>query len=367
MICNNGIIENQNNITMRNTSFREYVNYTIQVNCGITKIKIDEKKIDEYYQKYIKEVSDINNIDIGLINLIASKISVYNKLNNKIYISENKKVQINFENTEIKMNRLREMFNYLDNLKNLDNKINQTINFCNSFDNKFTENQLIKKKNNKFGKKAEKIIYESYDELKNIKISEDDIKNFGLNIYDINHYIINKINKKVLHYYNFLQCIYILTIDEYNKIKENVEDRQRIEDEIFKKKMEPILQSKINEVSLKYDKLIKGLIENNEKKGNELRQTIKELKDNSEKASLELLEIIECKDKIERNNIELEENIIELLEKTTKLEKNNKTLLQENKKLENNIYELEQNKLEEVLFIEDIIKRSSICEMEASS
>jgi len=33
----------------------------------------------------------------------------------------------------------------------------------------------------------------------------------------------------------------------------------------------------------------------------------------------------------------------------------------------NNIYELEKNKLEEVLFIEDIIKRSSICEMEASS
>ena len=364
MICNNNVIEKQN---IRNTSFREYVNYTILVNCGITKIKIDEKKIDEYYEKYIKEVSDSNSIDIGLINLIASKISVYNKLNNKIYISENKKVQIKFENTEIRMNKLREMFNYLDNLKNLDNRINQTINFCNSFDNNFSESQLIKKKNNKFGKKVEKFIYESYDELKNIKISEDDIKNFGLNIYDINQYIINKINKKVLHYFNFLQSIHILTKDEFKKIKENVEDRQRIEEEIFKKKMEPILQLKINEVTSKYDKLIKNVIEINEKTGNELRQTIKELKDNSEKASLELLEIIECKDKVEKNNIELEDNIIELLEKTTKLEENNKTLLEENKKLENIINELEQNKLEEVLFIEDIIKRSSICEIEASS
>jgi hypothetical protein len=89
MICNNS--DKQINKSLQNTSFRDYVNYTIIIQCGITKIKVDENKIDEYYQKYIKEFSEknlgkikrdffIEKLSSDLKKINSKKISIFKKI-----------------------------------------------------------------------------------------------------------------------------------------------------------------------------------------------------------------------------------------------------------------------------------------------
>lgn len=314
-------------------SLKEYINYTENINCfGIKSIKYDAIKIDEYHQEIIQILSKKYDINIDLVKLIDSNIILSNNKKNN---------QIRLEEAQMKNNNLI-MICQFDSLKNLNEKIYQIITFCNSCT--YTKDDLRKK--------VDEIVYKYYDKIINMKISENsiNIKLMGLNLDDINNFIISKINKEVLYCFDFVRFVFSLKDEEYNRIKQNIEEEKKLEEEEFNKKMELILQAKNNEITSKYDKLIKNVIENNEKKCNELNKIIRELKDNGETASLELLNILEEKEKIKQNNIELEQNIMDLIKK--------------NKVLEEKIEELEKRKLEEVKFIEDIIRRSSISDCE---
>ena len=313
-------------------SFKEYVNYTISVNCiGSKTIQIDATKIDEYHQKCIKEISEKYDINIELIKLIDSKIIIpINKLSHNIFIDYNTEIQIRFENAEIKNNKLIKICccNDVYNIKKLNLKINQIIRFCNQLTNKYTVEQLTKKKSNGLlSSKVELIIYENYNELSDIKLEEynynkfplDITNKFSLNIKDINNYILKQINEDALYCYNFVLYIYSLSNEEYNKIKENVQLKLKNKEEIFNKKIEPIIKEKVKEVSLNYDRIIKNLVYQNELRVSELNNIIEELKNNAEQASIELLTILEEKEKLEIENKQL-------TQKNTELEFHNKEL-----------------------------------------
>ena len=327
-------MDNDNN-RIENITFKDYVSITI-VNCGIKKTIINPIKIDEYYNQVIKNIVKKYNVDIDLINLIESKIIITK--HNKYFINNNNKNKIKFENTVVKLNDLQLSCSSESFIK-LNNQIKQIVTFCNNCKyDKYNKYQ--------FNKNTDKIICEIYDELKDLKISEDSIKFLRLNLNDVYALISKKIDKKYIDYYDIICIGFSLKENEYNILKQNVYEIKIIEEEIFNKRMELIIQEKSNEITSRYDKLIKNVIESNEKKCNELNNIIKELKDNSDKATHELLDILENNDKIKQNNTELEDNIIELLEK--------------NQKLEKQIEEYEQNKIKEVQFIENIIKNSSI-------
>ena len=150
-----------------NISFKDYINYTETVNClGFKIINYDIDKINEYQLKCIIDIAKELNQDTDLIKLIDSKIVIPI---NKSYIGYN--TASNIENAEIKNNKLIEIYNNNSQkikLTNMD--INCIINFCNNYLNKYTEAQLSKKKSNgTLSKKSERIIYENYTYLSNLK------------------------------------------------------------------------------------------------------------------------------------------------------------------------------------------------------
>ena len=340
-----------------NISFKDYVNYKVSTGCfGTVSIKLDVNKVEEYHKKCITDISSQMQVDIELVKLIDSKIIVpINKLNDTLFLCRNKNIgdQIIFEDTEIRINKLYELCNNNSVIiQRLNNQFNKILIFSNSLFSKYTLAQLTKKKsNNCLSKKVEKIIYESYNDLLDIKPSQNDLAPLAFNINDINIMINSKSNiskELVLYCYNFIHYIYSLTSEEYNKIKKKVELRLDIEDKELNKRIEPIIKSKSNEISLNYDKIIKNIIESKEKEVNTLKQVIESLKDNASTASVELLSILEEK--------EILKNIIfELKEKTKFLEK-------QNKELEEKIQKLEDNNLDDkdCEFIEELIRRSSI-------
>jgi len=298
-----------------NISFKDYINYTETVNClGFKIINYDIDKINEYQLKCIIDIAKELNQDTDLIKLIDSKIVIPI---NKSYIGYN--TASNIENAEIKNNKLIEIYNNNSQkikLTNMD--ISCIINFCNNYLNKYTEAQLSKKKSNgTLSKKSERIIYENYTYLSNLKnniqilINIYNFNNIKINMEDINNIIMIKIKPEAKYCFNFVLYIFSLKFEEYNKIKERVELRLKIEEENFQKKIEPIIQEKTNTISLRYDLIIKNIIESNEKKCNGLNIIIKELKENGEQASLELLNVLRQKDKLEIKIKELESHTLE--------------------------------------------------------
>jgi hypothetical protein len=294
-------------------SFKEYVNYDVNINClGQRCITLDSTKIDEYHQNCIKEMSEKFEVDIELIKLIDSQIVVpINILSKKFFINHDTEALIKFENTQIKNNLLIELCSIFPNkysIKKLNNDIFQIVKLCNELVNKYTVEQLTKRKsNNLLSFKVEKIIYENYGVINSLKIMESNYIQYGLKQKNINEFILKKIDIEALYCFNFVLYVHSLSSDEYNKIRERVELRLKEEEETFNRKTESVIQAKINEVSLKYDRIIKNIIGQSEKQ-------INELKDNGYKASVELLAILEEKFRMEHKIQELEEKIKELEE-----------------------------------------------------
>jgi len=296
-------------------SLKDYINYTETVNClGFKIINYDIDKIKDYQLKCINDIAKELNQDNDLLKLIDSKIIIPI---NKSYIGYN--TASNVENAEIKNNKLIEIYNnHNDKIKLTNINITNIISFCNSSINKYTEAQLNKRKSDgTLSKKLEKIIYENYTDLNNLKeniqilITMYNFNNIKINMEDINNIIINKIKPEAKYCFDFVLYIFSLKYEEYNKIKERVELRLKIEEENFQIKIEPIIQEKINTVSLRYDLIIKSIIESNERKCNELNYIIKELKENGQQASIELLNILKQKDELENKIKELESHTLE--------------------------------------------------------
>jgi len=296
-------------------SLKDYINYTETVNClGFKIISYDIDKIKEYQLRCINNIAKELNQDTELIKLIDSKIILPI---NKSYIGYN--TASNVENAEIKNNILIEIYNNNSQIIKLSNiDINYIINFCNNFVDKYTEAQLNKRKSDgSLSKKLEKNIYENYTYLNNLKeniqilITMYNLHNIEISMKDINNIIINKIKSEAKYCFDFVLYIFSLRFEEYNKIKERVELRLKIEKENFQTKIEPIIQERINTVSLRYDLIIRNIIESNERKFNESNSIIEELKENSEQASLELLNILRQKDELENKIKELESHTLE--------------------------------------------------------
>jgi len=317
-------------------SFKDYVNYTVNVNClGFTIITIDSTKIDEYHQKCIKEIAEKYDVNIELIKLIDSKIIIpVNKLSHNLLIDYNTQVQIKFEDMELRNITLIKLCccneNYIPGIENLNYKINEIIQFSKQLATKYTIEQLTKRKSNgSLSKKVQDNIYNNYTDIINMKLNSDNYIKLGLTEKDLNKYITKQLNKDDLYCFNFVLYIYSLSSDEYNIIKENVQLKLKKEEEIFNKKIEPIIQEKVKEVSLNYDRIIKKLIANNETHVNELNSIIEELKKNGEQASIELLAIIEKKDKLEVENNELIEKNKELEFHNNELDKKHNQMWEE--------------------------------------
>jgi hypothetical protein len=311
-------------------TFKEYVNYNVKSDClGFKYITLDSSKIDEYCQNCIKEIAEKYEVSINLIKLINSQIIIPNEdLNNTLIVK--------FEKIEIKNSILITLIaNNKDNYSVvvLNKQINDIIKFCNELVNKYTIDQLTKRKSNgSLSFKVEKIIYENYDVINSLKIMESNYNQYGLKQKNINEFILKQIDKEALYCFNFVLYVHSLSSDEFNKIKERVELRLKEEEETFNKKTELIMQAKINEVSLNYDRIIRNIIGQCEKQ-------ITELKDNGHKASVELLAILEEKFKMEHKINELEEKIKELEE-------------DKNDQIQDTDYK----------FLKDLIKRTSMSE-----
>lgn len=311
-------------------TFKEYVNYNVKSDClGFKYITLDSSKIDEYCQNCIKEIAEKYEVSINLIKLINSQIIIPNEdINNTLIVK--------FEKIEIKNSLLITLIaNNKDNysLVVLNKQINDIVKLCNELVNKYTIDQLTKRKSNgSLSFKVEKIIYENYDVINNLKIHAINCNQYGLKLKNINEFILKQIDKEALYCFNFVLYVHSLSSDEYNKIKERVELRLKEEEETFNKKIEPIIQAKINEVSLNYDRIIRNIIGQSEKQ-------ITELKDNGYKASVELLAILEEKFKMEHKINELEEKIKELEE-------------DKNDQIQDTDYK----------FLKDLIKRTSMSE-----
>ena len=319
-------------------TFKKYVDYTVNINClGSKIITLNSTKIDEYHQRCIKEMAEKYDVNIELIKLIDSKINIpVNKLSQNLLKDHNTEVQIRFENMELRNKKLIELC-YCDENSNyiqiLNLQLNQIINFCNQFANKYTVEQLTKKKSSGlFSSKVERIIYDNYDDLINIKLVDNNYIIFGLTEKDLNNYITKQIIKEALYCFNFVLYVYSLSNDEYNIIKQNVELKLKKEEEIFNKKLDLIIKEKVKEVSLNYDRIIKTLIHNNEQHTVELNGIIEELKKNGEQASIELLAIIEEKEILEIENKKL-------TKKNEELEYHNKSLDEKHKQMWEEDYE----------------------------
>lgn len=325
------IPEIKNFIYTPTKTLKEYINYKTESNCfGYKHITFDSKKIKEYQTNCIKEIAEKYEVNIELIKLIDSKIIIpVHKLSNNIFVNYDIEIQIRFENAEIQNNKLIKLCSN-ESIKILNNDILKIVEFCNQFANKYTIEQLTKKKSTGLlSSRVEKIIYENYKELDSIKLTDSNYEEFGLSIKNINEYIKKQINKEALYCFNFVLYVQSLSSDEYNKIKSKIEIKLKEEDETFNKRIEPFIQSKINEISLNYDRIIKNIISQNEKQ-------INELKDNSYKASIELLTILEERDKLQQKIQKLEDKIHEL----------------ENE--DNKIYDTDYN------FLKDLIRKTSM-------
>jgi len=303
-----------------NKYFREYVKYSIYSDClGNKRIKIDKNKIDDYFKNFIKYISNKNSIDIELIKLIESKIKIQiKKLNDKSLFIYDTKIQLLFEAAEIKNNKLIEMYKNVELLQKLNTKINNIIIICDLLKEQYTEIQLSKRKNNNLSKKIEKIIYEKYNEIMNLKIFEKDINKFGLTLIDINNYLLSKINKDKQYCFDFIQYVFTLKNDSYNKIKENFELRIKSEEELFNNKM----KIKVNDITENYDRIIKNLILSDSLKITEIKndslESYNKLKIELEKKEKENIELKEIIKKKEKNN---EKEKIEKLKKKKKKKK----------------------------------------------
>jgi hypothetical protein len=208
-------------------TFKDYVNYKVNLNClGLPIITMNSIKINEYHQKCIKEMAEKYDVNIELIKLIDSKIIIpKNILYDSIFNNQNTEIKIRFENAELKNNKLIELCNSnLYSIKKLNSNINQIIEFCNKIVNKYTIEQLTNKKSNGLlSSKVEKIVYESYNELDDIRLIEFNFLTFKLPEQNIHNYITKQINKEALYCFNFVLYVYSLSSEEYKKIKENVE------------------------------------------------------------------------------------------------------------------------------------------------
>jgi hypothetical protein len=111
--------------------------------------------------------------------------------------------------------------------------------------------------------------------------------------------------------------------------------------------MDSIIQEKVKDVSLNYDKIIKKLIANNETHVCDLNSIIEELKKNGELASIELLTILEEKEKLKIENKSL-------IEKNKQLEYNNKELDEKHKQM----WE------EDYAFFNKLIRKTSISKLD---
>jgi len=286
-------------------SFKDAVDFKIKTNCVGHKITtLNKTKIKDYHENTLLELSSTFNLDINFIKLIESKIIVPPP--SKVNFLEDKLAIIEFEGTEYKNNMIVNIFNST-NLNDLMIKINKTIDFCNTNNNKYTIEQFqkYKKNNGNLSKKIERIIYDNYDELISIRITNNHITIKLITIDDIYRYINRKIHQDTSFLFKFYKFINELKLDELKKIKENVESILNQEKVIFNEKANLLVSTKSNEVSTYYDKLIKNLIQVNEQNLFKISEELNLLKkDKKEKEELEI-EFIN----IQKSKGELEEKI----------------------------------------------------------
>jgi len=283
-------------------SFKEAVNFQINSNCFGYKITtLDKNKIKEYHENILLELSVHFCLDIEFIKLIESKI--INLPSSKKNLFEDTLAIVEFENTLYKNNMIVNIFNNA-NINNLRIKINRIINFCNTNKDIYTIEQFkkYKKINGNFSKKLEKIIYDNYDHLINMKITNDDIKELSITIDDIYKYLNTKINQDLSFLFMFYKFINNLEMEELKKLKNNVESRINEEQIIFNEKVNALLSAKSAEISTYYDKIIKNLIQMNENtisKINEELEVLKKDKKEKEELEAEFINIQKIKSELE--------------------------------------------------------------------
>jgi len=284
-------------------SFKEAVDFKIQSNCfGYKIITLNKNKIKEYYENTLLELSNTFVFDIGFIKLIESKIIA--PLPSKRKFFEDKLAITEFESTEYKDNMMVNIFNGT-NFDALRTKINSVSYFCNVNKNKYTVEQFTKykKPNGDLSKKIERIIYDNYDELISIRITNNHITVQLITIDDIYRYINTKIHQDTSFLFKFYKFINELKLEELTKIKDSVETRLNEEQIVFNEKAQALVSAKSNEVSAYYDKIIKNLIQTNEqtvsKINNEL-DILKKDKKEKEELELEFINIQKTKGELER-------------------------------------------------------------------
>jgi hypothetical protein len=284
-------------------SFKEAVDFKIQSNCfGYKIITLNKDKIKEYYENTLLQLSNTFVFDIGFIKLIESKIIT--PLPSKRNFFEDKLAITEFENTEYRNNLMINIFNST-NFDDLRTKINSVCYFCDDNKNKYIVDQFAKyKKNNgNLSKKIERIIYDNYDELISMRITNNHITTQLITIDDIYRYINTRINQKTLFLFKFYKFINELKLEELKKIKDSVETRLNEEQIIFNEKAQVLVSAKSNEVSTYYDKIIKNLIQTNEQnvsKINEELDLLKKDKKEKEELELEFINIQKTKGELEK-------------------------------------------------------------------
>ena len=291
-------------------SFKEAVDFKIKNNCfGYKIINLNKDKIKEYHENTLLELSNTFVFDIEFIKLIESKIVT--PLPSKRNFFEDTLAIIEFENTEYKNNMLINIFNST-NFDDLRTKINSVSYFCNSNKNKYIVEQFVKykKTNGNLSKKIERIIYDNYDELISIRITNNDIKTQLITIDDIYRYINTRINQETLFLFKFYKFINELKLEELKNIKDSVESRLNQEQIIFNDKAQVLVSAKSSEISTYYDKIIKNLIQMNEQNISKINEELDILKKDKKE-----------KEEVEKQRDELEVEFIKLQKTKDELEK----------------------------------------------
>lgn len=259
------------------TTLNDYVNFTVDTNCfGKNKIKIDSDKIEEFHEQCIKEISEKFMIKNDLIKLIDSKMIVTeNNVLKKLHFYE------------IKNTRLIDMFQTDENIANIqiiNNKIISIMELIKSFYVKYEENDS----------NINQIILDNYNDIISLKLDEQIIQTFDLNLDDIYNYIKQNIKDDELYIYSIMIKVFNLNDDQILVIKNR--------NELKLKKEEEIIKNKIDQVSTNFNNMIKNMINSSEVQIKELSLSLLELQNNIHEKDTNLFILLDEKNRLEKEN-----------------------------------------------------------------
>ena len=374
------------------TTLNDYVNFTVDTNCfGKNKIKIDSDKIEEFHEQCIKEISEKFSVNIDLIKLIDSKIIVTDS-----------DVLKKLHNYEIKNKRLINMFQTDDNITNIKNLNNQIISIM-----EYIKSIYVNNEENYFN--INQVILDNYNKVINLKLNEEILKNFELNLENIYNYIKQNIKNDELLIYSLIIKVFTLNEDQILIIKNRNELKLKLKiEEIITKEILPnSSEIEIKELNLSILELQKNIQDKEtnlfliideknrlEKENNQFKNFIYQMNENMNKklrdcdtivknVHNDLSNILQENNKLKSLNIELENEItglkingerasMELLdlmaerdnnslsEKNKELIEMNKELLEKNEELNEKMRKTNDDDVE---FFNVLIRRASIYEL----